>query len=358
MRKKAREKKGMKQCTNLNADGFSCGTWKPITDFPPGGNQCKSCLSARRKTNLDKLAEERARNGLRTKKQCKECKEIRLTLFFEEQKDNKDGFRGSCMFCKHFSYMIDGAKERTAKRIAKGREMEPVSVTEDHLKSLRPVCAYSHVPLVLCRGHVHTASLERLLDNGGYTKINAVMVDIRMNVRAKMSRAKFLASCGPEWRNLDKSRENILLLPPEHKMDGRTLRYRLSQMAGNANCRNKAKVEMEKKKPVEDRMPLPNGGLPRITTEFLYTLWTDQGGRCAYSNLAMGWGKVDKGDWNVSIERLKRGWYVKGNIALICGEYNSTEYCTNRFGIEDGDEPQGWNKEVVRKYREGKYPQA
>ncbi len=105
-------------------------------------------------------------------------------------------------------------------------------------------------------------------------------------------------------------------------------------------------------------MPLPDGGLPRITTDFLHTLWTEQGGRCAYSNLAMGWGKIDEGDWNVSIERLKRGWYVKGNIALICGEYNSTEYHTNRFGIEDGDEPQGWNKEVVRKYREGEYPQA
>ena len=210
----------------------------------------------------------------------------------------------------------------------------------------------------MCRGHVHMASLERLLDTGGYTKKNSVMVDIRMNVRAKMSREKFLASCGPEWMILDKSREYILSLPPSHEMDGRTLRTKLSKMASDANKRNKEKVEKEKEKPADDRMPLPDGGLPTITTDFLYTLWKEQGGRCAYSNLAMGWGKLDESDWNVSIERLKKGWYVKGNIALICGEYNSTEYCTDRFGIEEGDESQGWNKEVVRKYREGKYPQA
>jgi hypothetical protein len=146
----------------------------------------------------DKNAEERARNGVITEKQCNKCKEVRSTLFFETHKDNKDGFSGSCMFCDHFTYMIDGANYRTAERNAKGRETGPVSITEDDLKAMNPVCAYSRVPLVLCRGHVHTASLERLLDNGGYTKKNSVMVDIRMNVRAKMSREKFLASCGPE----------------------------------------------------------------------------------------------------------------------------------------------------------------
>jgi hypothetical protein len=71
-----------------------------------------------------------------------------------------------------------------------------------------------------------------------------------------------------------------------------------------------------------------------------------------------GLGIFDKGDWNVSIERLKKGWYVEENIALFCGKLNSIEYHTNKFGIEDGDETQGWNKEVVRKYIEGKYPQA
>ena len=348
----------MKQCTNSRAGGICCGKWKLSTDFRSGRNQCRTCISAREKIAQDKNAEDRARNGLITEKQCNKCKEVRSTLFFDKVTNNKDGFYGSCMFCEHFTYMIDNAKARTADRIAKGRDMESVSITVDDLKAMHPVCAYSHVPLVLCRGHVHTASLERLHDKGGYTLKNAVMTDIRMNVHAKMSREKFLASCGPEWRILDKSREYILSLPPGYKMNGRTLRARLARMASDANKRNKEKVESEKKKPAEDRMPLPNGELPLITTEFLFTLWNEQGGRCAYSNLAMGWGKIDEGDWNVSIERLKKGWYVEENIALICGKLNSIEYHMNKFGIEDGDEPQGWNKEVVRKYREGKYPQA
>jgi hypothetical protein len=250
--------------------------------------------------------------------------------------------------------MIDAAKARTEDRIAKGREMEPVSVTVDFLKTLPPVCAYSRVPLVLCRAHVHTASLERRLNHRGYTKKNSVMVDIRMNVRARMSREKFLASCGPDWRILDKDREYILSLPPTHEMSGRTLMDRVVIMANSANSRNRKEME----KPAEDRRPLPDGRLPKITTEYLYTLWKKQGGRCAYSNIAMGWGKMEEDDWTVSIERVKKGWYVDGNIALICGEFNAIEYRSNRFGIEDGDEPQGWSAEVIRKYREGEYPQA
>ena len=135
-RKKTRqEKMGMKQCTNSSADGISCGTWKPITDFPIAGNQCKSCASAWKKIYVDKLAEERARNGPIAEKQCKECKEVRSTLFFETHSNNKDGFVGSCLFCGHITYMINGAKKRTAKRIAKGREMEEVSVTVEDLKT-------------------------------------------------------------------------------------------------------------------------------------------------------------------------------------------------------------------------------
>jgi hypothetical protein len=348
----------MKQCTNSSDDGISCGEWKPSTDFPAGRNQCYSCVYARKHICYDKNAEERARNGPITEKQCSKCKKVRTISFFATQNNNKDGYNETCMVCYHFSIMIDGAEKRTAERIKKGRVMEPVSITEDDLKVMDPVCAYSRVPLVLCSGHVHTASLERLLNHRGYTKKNSVMVDIRMNVQARMSREKFLASCGPEWRTLDKSREHILSLPPSHMMDGRTLGFRLRQMTNSANKRNKEKVEQEKKKPVEDRMPLPDGGLSRITADFLHTLWTKQGGRCAYSNLPMGWGKMEKSDWNVSIERLNKGWYVEENIALICGEFNSTEYCTNRFGVEDGDEPQGWSKEVVRKYRDGEYPQA
>ena len=64
----------------------------------------------------------------------------------------------------------------------------------------------------------------------------------------------------------------------------------------------------------------------------------------------MGWGHIDLSDWTVSIERLKSGYYVKGNMALVCAEFNSIEYCTDRFA-DTFDEPQGWSREEVNNYR-------
>ncbi len=51
----------------------------------------------------------------------------------------------------------------------------------------------------------------------------------------------------------------------------------------------------------------PPKNLRKVTTEDIVNLWKKQGGRCAYSNLVMTWGKINERDRTVSIERLEKG---------------------------------------------------
>ena len=95
--------------------------------------------------------------------------------------------------------MINDAKARNAARIKNGREMPPVKVTTAFLKRLPPTCAISGMPLVFCPGQIHTASLDRIDNTGGYMDENVRLLDIRLKTQAKWTVAKFQESCGPDW---------------------------------------------------------------------------------------------------------------------------------------------------------------
>ena len=55
----------------------------------------------------------------------------------------------------------------------------------------------------------------------------------------------------------------------------------------------------------------------------------------------MSWGPIDEMDWTVSVERLNRGSYDEENTVLVCAEFNSQEYMTDRFEYTFDGEPQG-----------------
>jgi len=80
-------------------------------------------------------------------------------------------------------------------------------------------------------------------------------------------------------------------------------------------------------------------------------LWARQRGCCYYSNIPMSWGRIDEDDWTVSVERLNQGEYTPDNTVLVCAEFNSIEYMTDRFEDLFDGKPQGWNREVVNWYR-------
>ena len=80
-------------------------------------------------------------------------------------------------------------------------------------------------------------------------------------------------------------------------------------------------------------------------------LWERQRGCCYYSNIPMSWGHIEKDDWTVSVERLNQGSYTPDNTVLVCAEFNSTEYRTDRFEHLFDGKPQGWNRDVVNWYR-------
>ena len=80
-------------------------------------------------------------------------------------------------------------------------------------------------------------------------------------------------------------------------------------------------------------------------------LWESQRGRCYYSNIPMRWGHIEQDDWTVSVERLNQGSYTPDNTVLVCAEFNSTEYTTDRFEHLFNGKPQGWNQAVVNWYR-------
>ncbi len=86
---------------------------------------------------------------------------------------------------------------------------------------------------------------------------------------------------------------------------------------------------MELKNQVKD---IPTG-IVSITPKYKFSViyicesWKYQNGCCAYSEIPMGC-FVNRA-WIMSIKKINGGFYIHGNMALICIEFNSTEYQTD-----------------------------
>ena len=199
--------------------------------------------------------------------------------------------------------------------------MPKVTVTAEFISGLPTTCALSGVELVFCSGHVNLASLDRIDDNGGYTDRNVRLVDIRFNTRAKWTSNKYRDALGSGWKvfveTLGKSMPS-----PETQIRGFDLNQKLLRSVKKGR-----------------------------SIKLLRDLWERQHGCCYYSNIPMSWGHIDEDDWTVSVERLNQGEYTPDNTVLVCAEFNSIEYMTDRFEDLFDGKPQGWNREVVNWYR-------
>jgi hypothetical protein len=75
------------------------------------------------------------------------------------------------------------------------------------------------------------------------------------------------------------------------------------------------------------------------TLELLIELFREQKGLCYYSGIQL----TTSGNWKVSLERLNvTVGYIKGNICLVCQEFNSTDRSASNPEAEGCG---GWSKE-------------
>ena len=288
--------------------------------FFDGRKECKDCrnetVQKRIVTYLD------ARKGqVCSEKKCTKCGHIRSAKYFHRDRRSKTGLDYQCLICAFIPGMIRGAVRRTKDRMEGGRKMPAVAVTEEVISGLPTTCALSGVELVFCAGHVNLASLDRIDDSGGYTIGNVRLVDIRFNTRAKWTADKYRNALGSDWKVFVETRGKSMP-SPETPIHGFTLNQKI-------NCLLQ----------------------PGRSTKLLRDLWERQHGRCYYSNIPMSWGHINEDDWTVSVERLNQGEYTPDNTVLVCAEFNSIEYITDRFEDLFDGKPQGWNREVVNWYR-------
>jgi hypothetical protein len=300
-----------------------CGLTKTSDCFYDDRLQCKVCVKAVSDATKEKnIAELEGKEEI-TEKKCSKCRIVHPIIYFTKSKGSVDGFHRQCLLCKFVPNMIHNAKVRNQYRIDHDRPMPPVSVTVEHINSLEKICAYSKEPVVFHPGHVNVASLDRIDDNDGYTIANSQLVNIRFNTRAKWTHEKFSNAFGPEWESfIELSKETRM--SPQTLIDGWTLSDKLKGLA----------------RPSKGR-----------TFQLIMDMWELQDGLCYYSGIPMTWGKIDKSSWTVSVERLYRGNYNEKNTRLVCAEFNSIEYHTDRFEHLFNGVPQGWNREVVQSYR-------
>lgn len=70
-----------------------------------------------------------------------------------------------------------------------------------------------------------------------------------------------------------------------------------------------------------------------IDVIFLVNLWKEQKGRCAISNLVMGWGYNQ--EWAVSVDRIDNSkGYIPENIRLVCQEFQHTSPWTSAHFLQ------------------------
>jgi len=296
--------------------------------------QCKDCYQEKQLELAVTYEEARGGQVVCSEKECTKCGHTRSVEYFVRHWRKKTGLDGQCLICIFIPSMVHQAKRQNHIRIMNGREMPEVTVTPDYISGLPTTCALSGVELAFCSGHIHKASLDRIVDSNGYVDGNVRLVDIRFNTRAKWTLEKYQEAFGSGWKQFVETRgKSMKSKSPETEINGFTLRSKLVNLGF---------------------LYTNEGRSPKLIKD----LWDRQGGRCYYSNIPMSWGHIDYSDWTVSVERLHQGLYTPENTVLVCAEFNSTEYVTDRFEHLFDGEPQGWNQAVVNWYRTRDEPKS
>lgn len=270
-------------------------------------------------------------------------------------------------------------------------------------------CAYSGIVLDIRKGAPWSASLERIDNNNGYVSGNVAIVCLEFNTadfsvvatnpvhgNSQWSRWKINAlsslcstvvdeqawlqtvaeasqrrtsTCGPRKRRclcemtgnifcngcrtykprweFSAHQRGLLGTRSECKMCAReriyayhcTVKGRLMTLVRSARARAR----------LLSRRGRTSAGQFDLTYEVLLEKYRSQRGRCAYSGIELS--MRTHSDWRCSLERLDNAkGYVGDNIALICGEFQSTDATTRVSTSVATDRPEGssqWSAEKV-----------
>jgi hypothetical protein len=321
---------------------------------------CKCCKADYGKLRRQTMKETRAEEESITRQVCTDCGRDREIRFFDKDDGKNNGYISKCVECNFLPNMIHRAKRRSEDRILQNRPMPPVNLSVNFLKKMT-TCFFSGLPVRFHPGVNDMASLDRINNDDGYIKKNVRMTNIRFNVGhsddQQWTPEKYQMAFGTRWKHFAEERAEELSNTSKNPHLGcglereaylalfsKSQNYYFSEIAGNANARNAKRIASFKKK--EQDIPT---GITKITSDDIRELWKTQNGICAYSEIPMGWFATES--WLMSIERINEGFYVHGNMALVCVEFNSTEYLTDRF-LDLCTGPQGWSKEIVAMYRD------
>lgn len=404
-RQKVETKDGLTRCTG-------CQEYKPIEEFykeskAPNGRQskCKQCTKRMKAERAilaqptKKVQKVKTRDG---KTRCTACHEYKSIEQFHQSVKRQNGHDSQCSQCFN-------QKKRAAGKLpygfaqnmvcnARGRSKKkekPFDITTEYVLELWETnncwCTVSHHPIEMRPHTAWSASIERIDDNGGYTKDNVTIVAQRFNVPAKWTREKFLQVPikAKEVVDLDALETNINQARKTEQKEKKTRQFRGPDAAGQWLCRgvcgswkNKEEFPNPKKRNtpeiyckicdsenVRKRRDILRGFLMyllvqcnsrtkqrnklgramefALTLDYLLDLILKQRGRCYISGIPLVF--KPNSEWKCSIERIDNSkGYVPGNVCLICAEFQSTDQ-SQRKSVRQ-EEVKGtaqWTREMV-----------
>lgn len=260
-----------------------------------------------------------------------------------------------------FGTLLSSAKFHAKRRTLYGRvqagifELSIEDLFAMHSKQ-NGRCLYSGIPYVTRPKSTWQCSLERMDPSEGYVVENVAFVVIELNGRSQWSLEKiqeFIEVVNKDHtsREIDfftrkQSRKRCMYL--EEERDGEKFifcheckqflietEFKKNWSSGCSACRTKASKEyyntprghfheMVHNMKSSTKLRNSRGRLhaeAEINFKEMVELWNEQLGLCVYSGLPMSFGT---NNWVCSVERIDNSQgYVKGNVCLICLEFNT-----------------------------------
>ena len=297
------------------------------------------------------------------KLQCKPCKKLlRLTRINSDPKE-------------YFKELVKTAKQSAKERGEKGRvEASEFSITLEDVMKLHTTqngkCAYSGIPYVCLLEQDWRASIERLNPQKGYVLDNIALVVLELNGSVQWSKQKIdklkihlNSSYEPQiidFKNERKARENRGELEQFIIDDIECVKCKFCsevkpKIMFNSVLDNGCKECIAKYHKSYAKTPLGHikhlvattkqsterrnkKGRNHSESEFAYEdivdMFTAQGGLCYYTGIPMTFGSYLDTSWTCSVERLDESkGYIKGNVCLICVEFNTGNSSWNKEKI-------------------------
>lgn len=233
-----------------------------------------------------------------------------------------------------FTVMIGNAKKSSRNRTSKGKLQKgefaiKIEDIEEVYKKQNGICHYSGIPLNYDKNEFRM-SLERKNPEFGYTPSNIALCCLEFN--------------GATQWNHEKIEEMMKIIEMDVTPDDVDFSRKKNNIARKKLKRlfHSAKSSTKKRESKQTTNDMTRDFTIDITFDYLVDLFNQQKGRCAYSNMPLCFGPIDKNNWVVSLERRDpyKG-YTKENVCLVCYEFNGVDNSTKLNSVVSGNG--GWN---------------